>query len=115
MTTARQWRLMINGEVVDAQPSPHPSPTGRGGQSAAGASSTGRGGLSAAGVSFAGREGERERTGTGWPAWWVLVVGAVFEVGLSVYGLARFGFGWHVLLLGSFAMLLLVIASREWR
>lgn len=86
--TVRQWRLMINGEVVDVEDRRGSVPEERAAPPRVGAMTKG------------------QRRG-----WMVLGAGAAFEVLLSVAALVMVGPGWTMLLLAAFALLLLLVGS----
>lgn len=88
MTGGRQWRLMVNGQVVDVEDRREDPVRPQ-----------------------AARRGVTWR----WAGWAAIVAGAAFEVLLSVNVLVEFGLSWHVFFFGLLACLLLVIGSRLMR
>lgn len=89
MAATRQWRLMINGELVDVENE------------------------DGARAEPQRRQPARRRWSLGQAAYGaVAVIGVAVEIGLSVYCLARFGFSWHVALLGLFAYLAFILGMR---
>lgn len=90
MAATRQWRLMINGELVDVEAAENRS-TGTPVR------------VSPVRVSAMTRS-QREN-------WLILGAGAAFEVLLSLAALVLLGPGWEMVLLGSFALVLLLVGS----
>lgn len=90
MTATRQWRLMVNGEVIDLED--------RSGDAQLRDAPTRARRVS--GLTQAQREN-----------WRILGAGAAFEVLLSVAALVMYGPGWEMLLLGSFALVMLFVGS----
>lgn len=95
--TMRQWRLVINGEVVDdfeAEAAPRFD-------------------------GYVHDQVRRPRRLGSWRSrrlmamgWAALALTVGFEVALSVYALGQFGFGWTALALGGLACLVLVVGTR---
>lgn len=88
--TARQWRLMVNGEVIDVEEGSAGAPLRE---------------APARARRVAGMSRETRR------GWLILGAGAAFELLLSVTALVMSGPGWEMLLLGSFALVPLFVGS----
>lgn len=91
MAATRQWRLMVNGEVIDLEDRSEGAP--------------------ARVAPTRARQVSGLMTRTQRENWRILGAGAAFEVLLSVAALALLGPGWEMLLLGSFALALLFVGA----